>query len=67
MTQPMECITKIYSQLNMELSAALQTQFQLFLSSPQKKSTVRYSLEEFGLNQAQVNDAFAGYIKTFGL
>lgn len=63
----MDCISAIYQKLGMEMSPSLNEKFKAYISSPQKKSTSKSSLEEFGLQKEDVKKAFAGYIQQFNL
>lgn len=66
---PIAVVKQIYAHAEIELSSASEARMQAFLAKNRKgsKGTHRYSLEDFGLTAARVEERFTPYIKRFGL
>lgn len=69
--RPEETLEKIYGYLGLERSVAAQEAARFYLSQAEEKRgrqvNHKYTLAEFGLNQAQVNARFADYHARFSL
>jgi hypothetical protein len=67
-SEPMQCVKQLYEKLNMPLPEHLSDKFKHYLASQHKnKSSIQFTLEEFGLSKNIVDATFAPYIKQFNL
>ncbi len=68
-TDPIECVAKIYRHFDLEFSREARERMESYLAAHPKDEfgIHRYSLEAFGLEPAEVNAAFKGYRERFGI
>ncbi|MGE0383972.1 MAG: sulfotransferase [Gammaproteobacteria bacterium] len=64
---PFAALERIYAQFGLDFSPAAQARFRAWIAQPvQQHSSVKFTLEEFGLDAASVDAAFAGYRERYG-
>jgi hypothetical protein len=68
-SDPLGCVARIYAHFEIELTDVARARMQRYLDDHPRDEfgTHRYSLEAFGLNQAEVNDRFKGYRERFAI
>lgn len=64
---PVETLRELYAQCELEWSAIIEQQIQIYLNENRqhKHGKHHYSLEQFGLQAARVNERFAAYNQRF--
>jgi hypothetical protein len=67
--RPVETVTRIYEHFGLELTAAVEQGVRDYLAdNPRTKHGVHtYTLEEFGIDEDEADEAFAGYRERFGV
>jgi len=67
--RPVETVTRIYEHFGLGLTAAVEQGVRDYLAdNPRTKHGVHtYTLEEFGIDEAEADEAFAGYRERFGV
>jgi hypothetical protein len=67
--RPVETVTRIYEHFGVELTAAVEQGVRDYLAdNPRTKHGVHtYTLEEFGIDEDEADEAFAGYRERFGV
>jgi hypothetical protein len=62
---PVEAVNRLYRHCGLTLSPEAEQRMQVWLARPRRRPRRTYSLAEFGLDAACLQDRFARYVKTF--